>query len=210
MSFNIEIPSGTSARLLVGGKYCDRDIVVTATGFDGVYVNDYVTSLSEYTFRGCKWLTGLSCAKLEKINLYACYGTEITFVEAPLLQQLNGFAFMLSKLKSINAPKLMSVYDSAFHSCQLEKCDFPALTNIGKNSFRNCKNLIVLILRSTTMATLYNNEVFTSTPIADGTGYIYVPAALVDTYKADSNWSVYENQIRAIEDYPDICGAETN
>jgi hypothetical protein len=60
------------------------------------------------------------------------------------------------------------------------------------------------------MATLYNNEVFTSTPIADGTGYIYVPAALVDTYKADSNWSVYENQIRAIEDYPDICGAETN
>lgn len=32
MSFNIEIESGTSKRLPTAGKYCDRDIVITATG----------------------------------------------------------------------------------------------------------------------------------------------------------------------------------
>lgn len=32
MSFNIEVESGTSIRLPTAGKYCDRDIVITATG----------------------------------------------------------------------------------------------------------------------------------------------------------------------------------
>ena len=29
---------------------------------------------------------------------------------------------------------------------------------------------------------------------------------MVDTYKADTNWSGYAASIYAIEDYPDICG----
>lgn len=32
MSYNITVDGGTSVRLLTAGKYCDRDIVVTATG----------------------------------------------------------------------------------------------------------------------------------------------------------------------------------
>ena len=32
MSFNIEVEAGTSVRLPTAGKYCDRDIVITATG----------------------------------------------------------------------------------------------------------------------------------------------------------------------------------
>lgn len=32
MSFNIEIESGSSVRLPTSGKYCDRDIIITATG----------------------------------------------------------------------------------------------------------------------------------------------------------------------------------
>lgn len=32
MSFNIEVEGGTSVRLPTAGKYCDRDIVITATG----------------------------------------------------------------------------------------------------------------------------------------------------------------------------------
>ena len=38
-------------------------------------------------------------------------------------------------------------------------------------------------------------------PIGQGTGYIYVPSALVNTYKSANYWSTYANQIRAIEDY---------
>ena len=35
MSFNIEVAGGTSVRLPTAGKYCDRDIVVSATGAAG-------------------------------------------------------------------------------------------------------------------------------------------------------------------------------
>lgn len=44
------------------------------------------------------------------------------------------------------------------------------------------------------------------TAIASATGYIYVPQSLVDQYKAATNWATYANQIRAIEDYPEITG----
>ena len=54
--------------------------------------------------------------------------------------------------------------------------------------------------------TLKNISAFNSTPIKSGTGYIYVPMSLVDTYKSATNWSTFANQFRAIEDYPDICG----
>lgn len=36
MSFEIEVSGGSSVRLPTAGKYCDRDIVVTATGGGGV------------------------------------------------------------------------------------------------------------------------------------------------------------------------------
>ena len=39
-----------------------------------------------------------------------------------------------------------------------------------------------------------------------GTGYVYVPASLIETYKTATNWSAFANQFRAIEDYPEICG----
>jgi hypothetical protein len=56
------------------------------------------------------------------------------------------------------------------------------------------------------MCTIGNKNALTGTPIANGTGYIYVPSTLVDTYKANGTWSNYAVQIRAIEDYPEITG----
>ena len=46
MSFNIEVEGGTSVRLPTAGKYCDRDIVITATG-GGKDLWQYVYSLNE-------------------------------------------------------------------------------------------------------------------------------------------------------------------
>ncbi|MBP3510306.1 leucine-rich repeat protein [Oscillibacter sp.] len=96
---------------------------------------------------------------------------------------------------------------SAFEYCsELITADFQAVTRIDSYAFSECSKLTALILRSETMATLSSTSAFNSTPIKSGTGYIYVPAALVDSYKAANNWSTYANQIRAIEDYPEICG----
>ena len=95
----------------------------------------------------------------------------------------------------------------AFNDCsKLTKADFQSVTGVWNASFENCAALTALILRSETMATLKGTTTFDNTPIKSGNGYIYVPAALVDSYKAATNWSNYASKIRAIEDYPGICG----
>lgn len=79
--------------------------------------------------------------------------------------------------------------------------DFQAATSIGISAFHGCSALTALILRSATMCELSSTDAFSSTPIASGTGYIYVPAALVDSYKEATNWKTYASQFRALEDY---------
>ena len=110
-------------------------------------------------------------------------------------------------LTAVNFPAATSIGNSAFRSCsELTTADFQAATSIENYAFHYCFKLTTLILRSETMATLSSTSALNTTTINSGTGYIYVPAALVDSYKAASNWSTYANQFRAIEDYPDVCG----
>lgn len=98
----------------------------------------------------------------------------------------------------------------SFTGCSnLEKIDFDVLEEMKDADFDRCSALTAVIIRSPAVCTMSGSNAFKSTPIASGTGYIYVPAALVDSYKAATNWSVYADQIRAIEDYPDICGGTT-
>ena len=150
--------------------------------------DNYATSIGDYAFQSCSALTTVDFPAVTSIGSYAFYSC--------------------SKLKAADFPMVTSIIDnSAFNGCsELTTVDFPAATRIGNSAFYSCSKLTALILRSATMATLSNTNAFSSTPIKSGTGYIYVPAALVDSYKAANNWSTYANQIRAIEDYPDICG----
>lgn len=95
----------------------------------------------------------------------------------------------------------------SFYKCiNLAKIEFDVLEEINDADFRQCSALTTVIIRTPAVCTLSTSNAFKETPIESGTGYIYVPAALVDSYKAATNWSVYADQIRAIEDYPDICG----
>lgn len=91
----------------------------------------------------------------------------------------------------------------------LTKVSFANVAEIWTGAFNNCLTLESLILRKAdAICILKDQYTFTNTPIANGTGYIYVPKALLDSYKIATNWSVYTNQFRAIEDYPEICGGE--
>jgi hypothetical protein len=95
----------------------------------------------------------------------------------------------------------------AFNRClKLTVVDVPNVTLVDEESFAECTSLEALILRSNTVATLSHYNVFDNSSVSNGAGYIYVPSALVDTYKAATNWSNHAAQIRAIEDYPNITG----
>lgn len=101
---------------------------------------------------------------------------------------------------------LVSTSGSFYNCTKLEKIDFDVLEEINDADFYQCSALTAVIIRSPAVCALSTSNAFKETPIASGTGYIYVPAALVDEYKAATNWTVYADQIRAIEAYPDICG----
>ena len=86
----------------------------------------------------------------------------------------------------------------------LVKADFGSENNstIGNGAFSGCNALETLVIRKTNAVLNGRSTMFTSSsPIAQGTGYIYVPSALVNSYKAANYWSTYASQIRAIEDY---------
>lgn len=84
----------------------------------------------------------------------------------------------------------------------LEEVILPQCTIIKDNAFYNCISLQSLYLLTSSVCTLSNSNAFYSTPIENSTytdsfGSIYVPASLVNSYKAAENWSYYSNRITA-------------
>ena len=186
-------------------KLIDRSI-------SGAYTNEIVTIIGSYAFRSCSKLTTANFPAATSIGNSAFEScSALTAADFQAATSIGDSAFQYcSALTAADFQAATSIGDSAFYSCpKLTTADFQAATRIGRSAFQSCSKLNTLILRSGTMATLYNTNAFSNTPISSGTGYIYVPAALVDSYKAASKWSTYANQIRAIEDYPEICGGET-
>jgi hypothetical protein len=140
----------------------------------------------------------------------ACQGaTALQQVNLPKVTSLGSYAFYgCSGLVTVKLPKLTSVSTQAFYSCtKLQHADCGNLGSITAQTFNACSALTELILRKTgSICTLSNVNGVNSTPIGKGTGYVYVPASLIETYKTATNWSTFADQFRAIEDYPDICG----
>ena len=97
---------------------------------------------------------------------------------------------------------MTSIGGSSFRLCvSLKTLDLPKVTKInGVYTFRDSNLLKTLILRSETICTLSNTDAFFNSPIAKGTGYIYVPDDLVESYKSATNWSTYADQIKAISE----------
>lgn len=113
-----------------------------------------------------------------------------------------------SQLTAVDLPAVTNILEFAFYKCNaLTTVDLLSITRIEQKAFSSCSSLATVIIRNAeNICDLASNTAFEGTLVKSGTGYIYVPAALVDSYKAATNWSTYANQIRAIEDYPDICG----
>ena len=170
-----------------------------------------LTTATSNLFMNSGKLASVTMPKVTKAEFGAFSGTIIAEIpNAENMEVVGDNAFARTKLTSIVLPEIVIIGASAFNNCaELAFADFgPSLPQIRKDVFTKCSALTTVILRSTTMVSLENANAFTGTPIASGTGYIYVPKALLEEYKAATNWSTYAAQFRAIEDYPEICGGE--
>lgn len=165
------------------------------------------TSMGNTAFYCCYRLSTIFAPKTTTIGSNAFAACEnLQKAEFPVLKTIGGRAFSNTGLKNVNYPLITSIPYAAFERCDsLIKADFTNVTSIGSSAFYKATVLETVILRGSNVATLAS-PAFSETPIANGTGYIYVPSTLVAAYKDATNWATYADQIRAIEDYPSITG----
>ena len=164
-----------------------------------------VTSIGQYAFRDCTALTAADFPLVTSIENYAFNGcTALTAADFPLVTRINQNTFYgCGTLNAVVFPKASGVENSSFQNCsELITADFPVATSISRQAFYGCSKLVSLILRKNNLCTLSDTNALTNTPIASGTGYIYVPSAQIEKYRgATGNWSTYAAQFRALEDY---------
>lgn len=217
---SIRAKTGSSAGMEVSAMPANVDSIIGSDTLKSIIdrsVTD-VTLPEGLTSIGTNALS--ACLKLATINL----PESLTSIGAYAFQLCSSLASIIlpdgittignrafnscTSLKAISVPGGVSALNQyVFTSCTaLETIDLVGATSINAYCFNSCSALSALILRADTLCTLANVNAFSGSGIASGTGYIYVPAALVEEYKAATNWATYADQIRAIEDYPDITG----
>lgn len=176
-----------------------EDAIIGRT-ISGDYVNDRVTALGSSAFRDCGNLTSISCENVASVSdrvIYDCQ--KLKTVSLPNVTTFGDYAiYNCRALTSIYVPKLEKTASQAFARSQaLVELELPSIKTISSTCFDRCSKLTKLILSGDTVATLQGTA-FTNTPIADGTGFVYVPDELVDAYKA--TWATYASQIKPISE----------
>lgn len=161
------------------------------------------TSIGRDAFRNTN-LVSISAPNVMTIGSYSMQAcNNLVSVDFPKVEKLGGYTLQsCGRLTDVNMPSLTTLTTADMYGCSsLERLDLPALTSIGHSVFVNCSKLASLILRNeTTVCTLEGSGSFAGTPIANGTGYIYVPDNLAEQYKTETNWSVFAEQIKIISE----------
>lgn len=124
--------------------------------------------------------TSFNSAWPKRIGERGFSGVRVRYFTLPNVTVIEQFAFYLCYYTSI-------IY--------LEKIEY-----INRVSFYGCNSLKALVLRGEKIPGL-SSEAFDGSSVEKGTGYIYVPSALVEQYKSSREWSRWAERIRAIEDY---------
>ena len=191
-----------------------KDVVDTASSVsDNRYSNnisinaiDYVnaTSVGNNAMTNCISLKSVNMPVITSVGGYAMANCILlTSVNMPSATSVGSRTMQnCISLKSVNMPVITSVGGYAMQNCiLLTSVNLPVVMSIGTYAMQNCISLKSVRLGANQVCTLANTNAFTNTPIANGTGYIFVPDDLVDSYKTATNWSVYADQIKPMSEY---------
>lgn len=148
-----------------------------------------VTTLGSYTFNSCESLVSADLPSVTSAIPTYCFTScsALTYVNTPNATGANNYSFQ--------------------DTTALEKLDLLGTGSFGSYSFRR-SGITALIIRNNTtkLSKLSSSNAFTDCPIENGAGYIYFYREYVESYKAATGWANFAEQIRAIEDYPEITG----
>lgn len=119
------------------------------------------------------------------------------------LKVIDYMAFVSSSITSIILENVESIGSGAFQRCRAltNVVLGDSLTKLGKSVFMDCSDLETVTINSNIVVPFEINTNYSNSGIFESCNKltaIYVPADLVDAYKADANWSMYADKIQAI------------
>lgn len=197
------------------------DAIIQRT-ISGAYSNNRITTVGACAFLGCQALTEIdlpnvtqikreafeTCTSLSTVNLpkvtyldrSAFENCAIPQANFPLVTTIENRCFYgATHLISANLPLITNLPVDAFRGAVIQTVDFAAITNINRTAFTDCTSLETLIIRTPSVCVISDISIaLRGSKIASGTGYIYVPDDLVDSYKAATNWVAFADQIKPI------------
>lgn len=158
-----------------------RENLVLANNYSNFYENNSIINLGQYKFYRDDGITGISCANLQTIGTYCFYDCD--------------------GIINVILPNIVSIYEDAFaSSAYIQTVDIgDKISLIDDAAFQSCTRLEKVIIRKTTGVPSLGSSVFYSSGITNGTGFIYVPNALVESYRTATNWSTYADYIDGID-----------
>lgn len=126
---------------------------------------------------------------------YRC--SSLSQVNLPVCSYIGNRAFNnCSSLSQISLPMCNYIDSYAFNNCgSLSQLSLPVCSYIDTYAFYNCSSLSIITLEYSTVCSISTSEILYQTPIASGTGSIYVPTSLVDAYKSASGWTYFSTRI---------------
>ena len=181
---------------------------------------DKITRIS-YMFYNCMILKNIKLFKIDTQNLRQMVQMfrdcrQITQIDLSNINVSNviytsGLFWNCQALENVILPDFSQANISDFsyflYNCyKITKFDISNL-NISvikstSNMFYGCSALTTLIINNPNLLIMSSTTMLQKTPISSGTGYVYVPDNMVETYKTATNWSVYANQIKGISELP--------
>lgn len=197
------------------------DAIIQRT-ISGTYSNDRITTVGACAFLGCQALTAIDLPNVTQVNRNAFEScVRLSTINLPKVTALDRGVFTNSAIQQANFPLVTTIGDNCFYTAKhlisanlplvtsspidsfrlstIQTADFAAITNINRTAFTDCTKLETLIIRTPSVCVISDISIaLRGSKIAAGTGYIYVPDNLIDSYKAATNWVTLSEQIKPI------------
>lgn len=165
------------------------------------FKDDRITAVNHYAFASCKSLTTVDIPNVTILDDYAVgYCSSLNKVNCPNAETISIGALQNTAIESITLPKCTKLLNNAFIGCsKLKVVDLHKNVYFGYGAMFGCGSLVAVILRSETLNDM-NANIFDSN-FELSNRYVYVPRALLDSYKIKNSWSKYADRFRILEDY---------
>lgn len=152
--FNFTLESGQSLKLPTAGKYCDRDIVVTAEGgssnaidqvLEGTLesIESNAAKLRPYAFYNYSALAEINVPEATEICERALYGTSLVNASFPNVETIGIYVFQkCASLETVSFEKAKTIGNYSFYECKsLKTVNAPTMLTIGDRVFSSCTGL---------------------------------------------------------------------